>query len=151
MVLQEGDPVEPFEATDQDGATVTVDVDDPAVIYFYPKDDTPGCTLEAEQFQRELESYRDADVAVYGVSTDGVESHASFAEDCGLDFPLLADPDGEVAELFDVDVSGGFAPRTTVVVFDGAVHRVYEGVDPDGHARAVLGDLLDDGVAALDG
>jgi len=149
MTLDAGDPAPDVAAENQDGELVRPSTDGPTVVYFYPRDATPGCTTEARQFQRELETYRAAGVAVYGVSTDSVEDHRSFCEAEGLEFDLLADPDAEVADAFGVDTSRGAADRTTVVLHDGEVWRVYEQVDPDGHARAVLGDLLDAGVVTL--
>jgi peroxiredoxin Q/BCP len=146
MPLDAGDPAPEVTAPNQDGDPTTPSVDGPTVVYFYPRDDTPGCTTEARQFQAELESYRDAGVAVYGVSTDSVDSHSEFCADQGLEFDLLADPDAALAEAFGVDASRGAAPRTTFVLLDGEVWRVYEDVSPDGHARDVLGDLLDAGV-----
>ncbi len=152
MPLSVGDPVPTVSAPNQHGETVTVGFDQPTVLYFYPRDDTPGCTTEAEQFSMELDAYRDAGVAVYGVSTDTVESHADFAEAHGIEFDLLADPDAEIAAAFDVEVDASrhAAARTTFVVVDGSVHAVYTGVDPDGHARDVLFDLLEAGVVTLD-
>ena len=150
MTLEPGDDAPTVTAENQRGESVTLDFAEPTVLYFYPRDDTPGCTVEAEQFDAELESYRDAEVAVYGVSTDDVESHEAFADKHDLGFDLLADPDGEVADAFGVETARGAAPRTTFVLADGEVQAVYEGVDPDGHARDVLSDMLDDGLAALD-
>ncbi|WP_135827399.1 peroxiredoxin [Halorussus halobius] len=150
MTLQTGDSAPRVEAENQRGEVVTPEFAEPTVVYFYPRDDTPGCTVEAEQFDGEIESYRDADVTVYGVSTDDVESHADFADKYDLDFDLLADPDADVADAFGVDTSRGAAARTTFVLADGEVRAVYEGVDPDGHAREVLADLLDEGLASLD-
>ncbi|WP_132058916.1 peroxiredoxin [Halorussus amylolyticus] len=150
MTLETGDGAPTVEAKNQRGETVALDFDEPTVVYFYPRDDTPGCTVEAEQFDAELETYRDADVAVYGVSTDDVESHEAFAEKYDLGFDLLADPDAEIADAFGVDTSRGAAARTTFVLADGEVRAVYGGVDPDGHARDVLGDMLDDGLVALE-
>ena len=149
MTLEAGDPAPEVAAPNQDGELVRPDVDGPTVLYFYPRDQTSGCTVEARQFQAELESYREAGVAVYGVSTDDVDDHAAFCDAEGLAFDLLADVEGEVAEAFGVSVEGGTAARTTVVVVDGAIHRVYENVSPDGHARTVLADLLEAGVASL--
>lgn len=149
MPLQEGTAVPTVTATTQDGEQVTVDGTEPTVLYFYPRDQTPGCTTEARQFQRELDGYRDAGVTVYGVSTDSVADHAEFCEAEGLSFDLLADPDGEVVEAFGVENRSGAAARTTFVLVDGAVERVYEDVRPDGHARDVLADLLDDNVVEL--
>lgn len=149
MPLDAGDPAPEVATENQDGEVVRPSIDGSTVIYFYPRDATAGCTTEARQFQAELESYRDAGVAVYGVSTDSVESHSDFCDDQGLDFDLLADPDADVADTFEVDTSRGAASRTTFVLLDGEVWRVYEDVSPDGHARDVLGDLLDTGVVEL--
>ncbi|APW97298.1 peroxiredoxin [Halobiforma lacisalsi AJ5] len=149
MTLETGADAPDVTAPSQDGEEVSPAFEEPTVLYFYPRDDTPGCTVEANQFQRELETYRDAGVAVYGVSTDDVDSHREFRESEGLEFDLLADPDGEVADAFDVDVRSGAAARTTFVLADGEVKAVYEGVDPDGHAREVLEDALEDGIATL--
>lgn len=149
MPLAPGDPAPAVSAPNQHGEPVTVDVAGPTVLYFYPADDTPGCTTEAEQFQREADAYDDAGVAVYGVSTDDVESHRAFADAHDLAFDLLADPDAEVVDAYEVLTDRGRAARTTFVLVDGTVHRVYEAVKPDGHAREVLADLLDDGVVSL--
>ena len=150
MTLDEGDDAPTVTASNQDGEDVTLEFDDPTVLYFYPKDDTPGCTVEANQFQRERESYRDAGVDVYGVSTDDVDSHEAFCEQEGLEFDLLADPDAEIADAFDVDLrDSGVTERTTFFLADGEVKAVYENVDPDGHARDVLFDALDEGLVTL--
>jgi peroxiredoxin Q/BCP len=149
MTIDPGSPAPDVTAPNQDGEEVTPAFDDLTVLYFYPKDETPGCTTEAREFQRELDSYRDAGVTIYGVSTDDVDSHRSFCAAEDLEFDLLADPDAELADAFDIDRIRGAAARTTVVLAAGEVQRVYEDVSPEGHARAVLGDLLDDGLAEL--
>ncbi|RKD93986.1 peroxiredoxin [Halopiger aswanensis] len=149
MPLDEGTDAPTVTAPNQDGTDVTLEFDEPTALYFYPRDDTPGCTIEANQFQREYDTYRDAGVDVYGVSTDDVDSHQSFCEAEGLEFDLLADPDGEIAAAFDVDVQGGAAARTTYFLVDGEVQAVYEGVNPDGHAREVLQDALENGLVTL--
>jgi peroxiredoxin Q/BCP len=150
-MLDAGDPAPEVSAPNQHGETVPVDTAGPTVLYFYPEDGTPGCTTEAEQFVLEREAYEDAGVTVYGVSTDTVESHREFAADRGVEFDLLADPDGEIAAAFDVELrDDGAAPRTTVVLADGQVCGLYEGVRPDGHARTVLMDMLDMGLVSLE-
>ncbi|ELY65931.1 peroxiredoxin [Natrinema versiforme] len=149
MVLTAGDDAPTVTAPNQDGDTVSPAFEEPTVVYFYPRDDTPGCTIEANQFQRERETYRDAGVDIYGVSTDDVDSHRSFCDSEGLKFDLLADSDGEIAEAFDVDLRDGATARTTFLLADGKVEAVYEGVDPDGHAREVLLDAVDDGLVTL--
>jgi peroxiredoxin Q/BCP len=150
VVVQPGDPAPEVTARNQDGEPVEPDWSGVSVVYFYPRDDTPGCTVEAEQFQAERPSYEEAGVAVYGVSVDDVDSHAAFAEEYGLAFDLLADPDGDVVEAFDVDTERGVAVRTTFVVVGGTVQAVYDGVDPDGHARDVLRDLVETGIISVE-
>ena len=152
MALSTGDPAPAVSANNQDGETISPDFAEPTVVYFYPRDGTPGCQLEATQFEAEREAYAEAGMAVYGVSTDDVESHREFAADNGLGFDLLADPDGTVAEAFGLEVSDNFVERTTFVLADGEVQAVYdpENVDPDGHAREVLSECLDSGLVTLD-
>lgn len=150
MTLDAGDDAPEVTAQNQHDETVSPSFDEPTVVYFYPRDDTPGCTVEAKQFNLELETYHDAGVTVYGVSTDDVDSHAAFAEKFDLEFDLLADPDGEIADSFGVEVENGSTPRTTFVVSNGEVQAVYSGVDPDGHARDVLMEMLDEQLVALD-
>jgi peroxiredoxin Q/BCP len=150
MVLDTGASVPPVTATNQDGDRVTVDFAAPTVLYFYPRDDTPGCTTEATEFDAELDAFREAGARVYGISTDDADSHRAFADDQGLGFDLLADPDGKVADAFGVDTGGGVADRTTFVCARGRVCGVYEGVRPDGHAREVLRDMLEMGLVSLE-
>lgn len=150
MVLETGAPVPEVTATTQDDERTTVEFVDPTVLFFYPRDGTPGCTTEATQFDAELETYGDADVAVYGVSTDDAESHREFADSEDLDVTLLADPDERIAEAFGVPVNNGAATRTTFVCAQRQVCGLYEGVNPDGHARNVLKDILDIGLATLE-
>jgi peroxiredoxin Q/BCP len=150
-MIEPGDPAPDVSAPNQRGQTVSPSFEEVSVLYFYPEDGTPGCTTEAAQFVAERDVYEEAGVAVYGVSTDPVESHRAFADAQDVWFDLLADPDGEVAGAFGVELRQGRAPRTTFVLVDGEVRSVYEGVDPDGHARDVLLELLDDGVVELSG
>ena len=146
MALVPGESVPRIVADNQHGERVRPDFATPTVLYFYPKDDTPGCTTEARQFEDEAERYEEHGVSVYGVSTDSVESHREFAEREGLSFDLLADPDGAVAEAFGVELTDGHARRTTFVIAHGQVVGLYEGVRPDGHATNVLRDLSEAGL-----
>lgn len=147
MPLDVGADAPTVTLPNQHDESVEVDTTGPTVLYFYPEDGTPGCTTEAEQFGRERETYGDAGVPVYGVSTDDVDSHAAFAADHDVWFDLLADPDGTAIDAYEVDRDArDRAVRTTFVLVDGRVHRVYEGVNPDGHAREVLLDLLEEGL-----
>ncbi len=149
MPLAVGDDAPTVTARNQDGDAVTLTFEEPTVLYFYPRDETPGCTVEANQFQRERETYREAGVDVYGVSTDDVESHRSFCDAEGLEFDLLADSDAQLAEAFGVELRDGKTARTTFLLAGGDVEAVYEGVNPDGHARDVLLDALEDGLVTL--
>lgn len=148
--LEPGDPSPAVAAHDQTGESVEPAFDEPTVLFFYPRDGTEGCTTEARQFEAERETYAEAGVTAYGVSTDDAEAHAEFAAAEDLSVPLLADPEGELAAAFGVPIENGRAARTTFVLADGEVRRVYEDVRPDGHARRVLEDLLVDGLAELD-
>jgi peroxiredoxin Q/BCP len=146
MALEPGDSVPDVVAENQHGDVVRPDFATPTVLYFYPKDDTPGCATEAGQFEDEIERYEEYGVSVYGVSTDDVESHRAFAEHEGISFDLLADPDGNVADAFGVELVEGHARRTTFVIAHNQVVGLYEGVRPDGHATDVLRDLGETGL-----
>lgn len=146
MTLAVGDPAPAISAPNQDGNIVELSFEEPTVLYFYPRDDTPGCTTEACQFNEELDTYRAAGLTVYGVSTDDVDSHADFATDYGLEFDLLADPNGEIAGQYGVAIDRGTAARTTYVLAESVVKSVYTSVNPSGHAKEVFMDLVDEGL-----
>jgi peroxiredoxin Q/BCP len=139
-MLEEGDAAPEISAQNQDDETVTPSFDEPTVVYFYPRDGTPGCTLEAQQFRDHHDAFRDIAATVYGVSTDTVADHAEFAAAEDIPFDLLADPEGEVAEAFGLSVQDGFVERVTFVLADGEVAAVVDAdnVNPDGHAADVL-------------
>ena len=142
MVLEIGETAPAVSAPNQHGERIDLPVDGPTVLYFYPRDGTPGCTREAAAFGAELPAFDEADVDVYGVSSDGVDSHREFAARENIEFDLLADPDGEIAAAYGVPRGPtGAVERTTFVVLDGRIQAVYESVTPGGHAREVLGDL----------
>lgn len=108
-----------------------------AVIYFYPKDDTPGCTKEACAFRDATERF--GNIALFGVSTDAVDSHRAFAQKFNLGFPLLADTTGEMAKRWGVLGRGGTARRATFVIDrEGRISRIFDPASVDGHAEAVL-------------
>ncbi|MBC7171765.1 MAG: peroxiredoxin [Polyangiaceae bacterium] len=114
----------------------------PLVLYFYPKDATPGCTREACAFRDSWSRYESAGVQIVGVSTDSVESHAEFAEEHQLPFPLLADVDGELTEAFGVRTRLGMASRVTFVLDkEGVVRAIFRDVDPGVHAADVLAEI----------
>lgn len=121
----------------------------PVVLYFYPKDDTPGCTTEACAFRDAYNEYTQAGVAVVGISPDKVKSHAKFKAKYQLPFTLLADENHAVCELYGVwgrkkfmgrEYDGVF--RTTFLIgSDGMIVKVFENVKPDGHSQEVLAAL----------
>jgi len=108
------------------------------VVYFYPMDDTPGCTVEGKEFRQLHDQFKAIACELVGVSTDSVESHRRFAEKHALNFPLLADTKGELASAFGV-LERGRASRTTFVLSrDSKIRRVFRDVSPRGHAQEVL-------------
>jgi thioredoxin-dependent peroxiredoxin len=112
------------------------------VLYFYPKDDTPGCTKEACAFRDRMSDYERADIRVYGVSLDSPESHRRFREKYNLNFPLLTDEDGRAADALGVlRESGKSANRVTFLLdSNGRIARVYPEVSPETHADEILED-----------
>lgn len=115
------------------------------VMYFYPKDFTPGCTTEVCTFRDDIAKLRQAGAVVIGVSLDDVESHAKFAEKYRVPFPLLADSEHKVSRAYGVlasTVGFHYARRTTFLIDpQGKVAKVYEDVDPEKNSTQVLGDL----------
>ncbi len=111
------------------------------VLYFYPKDDTPGCTKEACAFRDRMDDYSKAGIQVYGVSLDSPESHREFREKYDLNFPLLSDEGGRAAETLGVLGDRGTARRVTFLLDPEArISKVYPEVTPDTHAEEILED-----------
>jgi len=116
------------------------------VLYFYPKDDTPGCTIEANQFTELADEFAKLGTVILGVSKDGCESHKAFIEKFGLKVDLLADTSGELCDAYGVwqekEKNGvkkmGIVRSTFVVDIEGNLVEVIYGVTPDGHAQAML-------------
>ena len=144
-LLAPGSDAPALQATAHDGTQLALDsLGKPAVVYFYPADDTPGCTAEACAFRDIWSEYEQAGVMVIGVSTQDAESHAEFAEKYELPFPLVADTDASWAEAFGVDVRVGYASRVSFLLDrEGKIAKVYPGVDPGVHAREVLDDAAE--------
>jgi len=112
------------------------------VLYFYPKDFTSGCTLEAQNFQRDLTKYQNASAIILGVSVDNAESHKNFCAKEGLNFKLLADTDAKVSEAYgsmkDYDGKKMSARNTFIINPEGKIARVFTGVKPQTHSEEVL-------------
>ena len=108
------------------------------VLYFYPMDDTPGCTVEGKEFRDLYDQFAALDAVIVGVSTDSVERHRTFSDKHGFPFMLLSDPDGQLARAFGV-LSGERAARSTFVLdHDLHLRRAFHDVTPRGHAAAIL-------------
>jgi thioredoxin-dependent peroxiredoxin len=108
------------------------------IVYFYPMDDTPGCTVEAKEFRDSFEQFEALDCVVIGVSTDSVERHRAFAEKHAFPFILLADEGGKLATAFGV-LKGKYSARSTFVFdHDLRLRRAFHDVTPRGHAAQVL-------------
>lgn len=142
-MLAVGSPAPSLRAFDQHGKERVLDdyKGSVTVVYFYPKDATPGCTEQACAFRDVWSDYEAAGVAVLGVSTDDRASKASFAKEHRLPFPILADPEGRWVEAFGVPTTMGMASRVTfLLASDGTVAKTYPDVDPGVHAATVLED-----------
>jgi thioredoxin-dependent peroxiredoxin len=142
-----GKPAPGFTLPSQEGAQVSLDElkGKWVVLYFYPKDFTSGCTIEAHNFQRDLEKYTKRNTVVVGISVDTVDSHKSFCTKESLNFKLLADPNHTVVERYGsvMEYNGmTLAARNTFVIRPaGVIRKVYLKVSPQGHSKEVLADL----------
>src|SRR5690348_11844357 len=144
-----GNPAPDFSLTSGDGSQVRLKEYKGkwVVLYFYPKDFTSGCTLEAHNFQRDLAKYQDAGAVVLGVSVDSAQSHKDFCAKEGLNFKLLADPDAKASTQYGsvMDYKGQkLAARNTFIINpQGEIAKVYTGVKPADHSDQVLKDLAE--------
>lgn len=143
MALSAGTKAPNFSSTDDKGNSVSLSdfSGKTVVIYFYPKDDTPGCTKQACSFRDSYSEYQGKDIVVLGVSMDDETSHKAFKEKFNLPFPLVVDTDGAIATGFDVE-GGGYAKRVTFVVDgEGTITKVYDSINTETHATDVMSDL----------
>lgn len=142
-----GKPAPEFKLLSQEGKTVQLkDYRGKwVVLYFYPKDFTSGCTLEAHNFQRDLALYEKANAVILGVSVDDAESHKNFCTKEGLNFKLLADTDRKVSEMYDSlkDYNGTKMSARNTFLIDpkGKVVKIFSGVKPANHSEEVLASL----------
>lgn len=147
--LKAGDKAPYFEGIEQDGNTVSLSAltGKTVILYFYPKDDTPGCTATACSLRDEYKYLSDANYAVVGVSADDTKSHAKFAAKYELPFPLLADTDKTIIKAYDVwgtkqfmgKIYDGIIRTTFVIGPDGIIKEVITSVDTANHAQQILG------------
>ena len=147
---QAGQQAPTFQLPSQDGSQISLsDFHGKwVVLYFYPKDGTPGCTIEAHNFQRDLSKYKAMNAVIVGVSVDSAGSHKDFCAQQGLTFKLLADPDKKVVQEYGSlrNIMGmKIASRNTFLINpDGKIAKVWTGVDPKTHSEAVLSALSKD-------
>jgi len=148
MPLERGTPAPDFELPDDTGTPCNLSDfrGKPVILYFYPKDDTPGCTKEACNFRDDYSAYQNTSVIILGVSADSPESHAKFKAKFQLPFPLLADEDHAVCDAFGVwgpkkfmgKSYEGILRTTFLIDADGTVAHVFENVRPAEHSAEVL-------------
>ena len=135
-------------AEDRDGSKVELKSlwkENPVILFFYPKDNTPGCTTEAQNFRDSLGEIRKAGFTVIGISKDNVKSHCKFIDKQELNFPLLSDESGELSEFFEVWVEKSMygkkymgIQRSTFIIEKGIVVKVFEKVKVKEHAKEIL-------------
>lgn len=137
-MLGEGDRLPAVTLLDDRGESVTTTdlLDGPLVLYFYPKDDTPGCTSEASQFRDIHNRFAEKKARIVGVSRDSVESHQRFKEKYSIPFTLLADTDSKLYKALDVS-----ARSTFLIGADGRILKVWPKVNVNEHAEEVLASL----------
>ncbi len=137
-----GQPAPAFQSVDQDGRPIALAdfKGHPVVLYFYPKDETPGCTTEACSFRDGYTAIQATGAVILGVSADTAASHKTFAAKFHLPFRLVADPDRRIIDAYGVRMPIlGWAKRTTFLIdASGVIRKVFVGVNPAGHAQEVL-------------
>ena len=152
MSLSEGTKVPDFNLIDQNGATITLSSlsGKPAVLYFYPKDETPGCTVEACEFRDIYSEFNKLDCNIYGISPDDANSHQKFIDNHSLPFTLLCDPDKKMIQQYGAwgeknmygKKSMGIIRSTFLIDKDGILLKKWTNVKAKGHAEKVKEVLL---------
>ena len=143
MTLSVGTSAPAFTTVDDEGNSVSLSdfKGKTVVLYFYPKDDTPGCTKQAQSFRDSFTEYQNQDVIILGVSQDDRESHQKFKEKYNLPFKLLVDSDGTLTKAYDVE-GGGYAKRVTYIIDgNGKISKVDSNVNTSTHATDVLSSI----------
>ena len=146
--LNQGDKIPYFEVKNQDGEVVTSDsfAGKHVILYFYPKDNTPGCMLEAQNMRDGKQALVDAGFEIFGISPDSEESHRNFCKKHDLNFTLLSDPDKKAAEAFGVwgekKMYGrtvmGIKRTTFIIAPDGTIEKIFAKVDTKNHYQQIL-------------
>jgi peroxiredoxin Q/BCP len=150
MMLKEGDTAPGFRVQTDTGEEFDLadHTGEKILLYFYPRADTPGCTIESCEFRDSIKKFSRNGVTVIGVSPDTTKAQAKFKEKFGLNFPLLADADKEIAHKYGVmkeknmyGKKGMGVARTTFLIEKGKITKIWGNVKPEGHAEEVLGAL----------
>ncbi len=143
-LLNVGDDAPDFEAVDQDGKKVKLSdyKDDVVVLYFYPKDNTPGCTMEAKNFRDNIDLFKEKNIKVLGVSVDSEESHKKFENKLNLNFTLVSDKPKEITRKYGV-LGLAVAKRVTYIIDKGKIVYVYPKVSPKEHAKEVYDKIVE--------
>ena len=151
-MISKGDPVPKFEINDANGNKVKSSdfKGKKHAIYFYPKDFTPGCTIEADEFSKDYKKFQKEGIEIIGISPDDVNSHKKFCEKMGIKYPLLADVDKKVSKMFGVWGKKKFMGReymgvvrsTFLVDVKGKIFKIYPKVKAAGHSKDVLENFL---------
>ncbi|NIP39876.1 MAG: peroxiredoxin [Candidatus Dadabacteria bacterium] len=140
--LSVGDKAPQFEAQSYDGTTISLadySGKSTVILYFYPRDNTPGCTKEACSMRDGMDDLSDLGVQVVGVSTDSVKSHEKFRDKFGLNFPLLSDKSKEIVKAYDVQSAFGTASRKSFLIDkDGVIRHIWNKVKTKDHANEVI-------------
>ena len=151
VIPQDGDAAPDFDLPIQGGGRVRLSAyrGHRVILFFYPKDDSPGCTREACEFRDKMTDYKGMDVTVIGVSKDSVESHEKFVKKYGLNFIVASDKDNDTAERYGVWIEKkmfgqkymGMQRSTFLIDEAGLILRQWRNIKPDGHASAVLSSI----------
>jgi peroxiredoxin Q/BCP len=154
--LKSGDPAPEFTAKNQNGKIVRLSdfKGKPVLLYFYPKDDTPGCTKEACTFRDEYTKFQNMGAVILGISRQGAKSHQAFKAKYHLPFDLLTDEDGKLAESYGVGlmpIVGYHKRQSALISADGKLIQFYPDVDPAKHSAQVLNDLQNYAIHASKG
>src|SRR3972149_10438066 len=147
--IKMGDPAPDFSLPSSEGRDISLKEyrgKKNVVLYFYPKDDTPGCTKESCSFRDELTEFEKKDAVILGVSLDGLDSHQKFIQKYGLPFPLLSDEQATVSKAYEVykekNMYGrkfwGIERSTFIIGKDGKIKQIFRKVQADGHTNAIL-------------
>lgn len=141
MIYNKGDKIQNYRMLLDDGSVIETEklTGKWVILYFYPKDDTPGCTKEAKTFSSMKNDFDEQNSVIFGVNTDTPESHRSFKEKYNLDLTLVTDHEKKLSHDFSVKVLAGFCSRDTVLINpEGRLEETFRGVNPSGHPAEIL-------------